>query len=199
MKRLTRAFCSAFFSIGAGVTLVLAVAFLSLPLLGLKPYVITGASMTGTIGKGALILDRAVPVGSLKVGDIITFLPPNGTAQVTHRIIAIDVQQDGTCVFSTKGDFNTSADPWQMILNGSTQAKYVAQIPHAGYAFAVISLPLVRRLLLWVPVALLALSLLYSLWTRPTRTSRRRAPVASYADGAGGEDPWRTRRTDRRR
>jgi signal peptidase I len=199
MKRFARACCSVFFSIAAGVTLVLAVGFLSLPLLGLKPYVITGGSMTGTIGKGALILDRAVPVGSLQVGDIITFRPPNGTAQVTHRIIAIEQQKDGTRVFSTKGDYNASADPWKMVLNGSMQAKYVAQLPHAGYAFAVLSLPLVRRLLLWVPAVLLALSLLYSLWTRPTRRARHRAPVATCADCGREQDQWHARRVDRRR
>ena len=62
-------------------------------LLGLDRYVITGGSMSGTFERGALVFERQVPVSDLRVGDIITYLPPSEsglTELVTHRIVSIE-------------------------------------------------------------------------------------------------------------
>src|SRR5437763_8440391 len=59
-------------------------------LLGFQRYVITGGSMTGTIDRGSLVFDKAVPVSQLRVGDVITYTPPassSPTGRVTHRIV----------------------------------------------------------------------------------------------------------------
>jgi signal peptidase I len=141
-------------------------AMLAMPVFGLKMYVITGGSMNGSIGRGALILDKIVPVSSLRVGDIITFRPPQGSGPVTHRIIAIERQADGEAVFRTKGDFNKTADPWQFTLDRPVQAKYMAQIPYLGYALALLSFPIVRAVLFAVPALVAVLLGFLALWRR---------------------------------
>ena len=80
----------------------LVLAFLAMPLFGLKTYVITGGSMNGSVGRGALIFDKAAPVSSLKVGDVITYRPPEKSGLVTHRIVSMERQADGTAVSRPK-------------------------------------------------------------------------------------------------
>jgi signal peptidase len=134
-------------------------------LFGLQRYVITGGSMTGTILKGAVIYSKITPVDQLKVGDIITFQPPGYGEAVTHRIVTIGVDHSGRRTFSTKGDFNKVADPWNpVVLNEPRQARYVFQIPLYGYLLAALTMRTARLALIAVPAVLIAVSLLWSLW-----------------------------------
>src|ERR1044072_8768190 len=62
-------------------------------LFGWQRYAIVSGSMTGTYDRGTLVLDEIVPVADLKVGDVITYLPPSGAGPdhlITHRIASID-------------------------------------------------------------------------------------------------------------
>jgi signal peptidase len=131
---------------------------------GLQRYVITGGSMTGTIGKGSVIYSRLTPVGQLTVGDIITFYPPGYSAPVTHRIVAIEPAADGRLAFRTKGDYNTATDPWTVSLVQPRQARYAFHIPYVGYVLAALAIRQVRMLLIGLPALLIAASLLWSLW-----------------------------------
>ena len=157
-------------------------------LLGLQRYVITGGSMTGTIGKGSVIYSRRTPTDQLKTGDIITFVPPGHSAPVTHRIIAVDVGQDGQHVFQTKGDFNEAKDPWKVNMDGPTQARYVFQIPYLGYALAALAIRAVRMLLIGLPAIFIALSLLWSLWKQAGDELKRQEAEAAAAEGVAGGD-----------
>lgn len=149
-------------------------------LLGLQRYVITGGSMTGTISKGSVIYSKLTPTEQLKVGDIITFFPPGYNAPVTHRIIAIEQGQDGRSVFRTKGDFNQVADPWKVNLVQPKQARYVLHIPYIGYVLAALAIRQVRMILIGLPALIIAISLLWSLWTKAGEELQRRE-----AGGAG--------------
>src|SRR4051812_26266106 len=100
-------------------------------LLGLQRYAIVSGSMTGTYDKGSLVLDEVVPVGSLKVGDVITYRPPAGDHLITHRIAWIGHDVQGG-VFRTKGDANAVADPWTFRLDRSSQARVRFGVPFAG-------------------------------------------------------------------
>ena len=146
--------------------LVAVVAAVLVPaLFGLQRYVITGGSMTGTIPKGSIVYARITPVGQLKVGDIITFTPPGDSTVVTHRIIAIEPGPDGHPAFSTKGDFNEAADPWNPVtLNEPRQARCVFHVPLLGYVLAALSARSLRLALIGLPALLIAISLLWSLW-----------------------------------
>jgi len=141
------------------------IATLLLPtLLGYERYVITGGSMTGSIPKGAVIYSRLTPVGDLRAGDVITFVPPGMSRPVTHRIVSIEPDDDGELVFRTKGDFNATADPWDVHLTEPAQARYAFHIPYLGYGLAALAIRQVRMLLIGVPAIVIALSLLVSLW-----------------------------------
>lgn len=185
--------------IAAVVASALVVAFLAMPLFGLKMYVITGGSMNGAISRGALIFAKTVPVSSLELGDIITYNPPQQSAPVTHRIISIDRQADGKAVFTTKGDFNKTADPWQFTLDQPEQAKYVAQIPYLGYALTLLGLPVVRAFLFAVPALIVALVLFFALWRRSGEARWLRGPRTAIPGAEDVTDLQQSRRVARRR
>ena len=164
-----------------GLALVLAI----LPLLGLKTYVIAGESMAGTIPKGSLILDRIVPASSLQVGDVITFRPPGAKGPVTHRIVSIVPDQNGTRVYRTKGDVNPSVDPWQVTLDQDEQPRYLANVPYVGYAIAALSLRPVRLFALALPALVIAVAVLSSLWKEAGEDLRRRETGADCNEREG--------------
>jgi signal peptidase I len=101
--------------------------------LGLDRYVITDHSMDGSLGRGSVVLSRNVPPTDLRVGDVITFLPPGEAGdgeRVTRRIIAIE---DGRA--TTAGDASGHADPWRLPLSESTYARAWVSVPWIGYPF----------------------------------------------------------------
>jgi signal peptidase len=160
----------------------IATAILTVYLLGLSFYVITGGSMEGAVHKGAIAIERKVPVDSLQVGDIITFQPPGMNAMVTHRITAIDTDAEGRPVYSTKGDANQTADPWHFTLDRKVQARFVADIPWIGYAFAALTLRTVRTAVL-AGIGLVILVLVV-LWYRESSREAKRETIVRRR-GAG--------------
>jgi signal peptidase len=162
----------------------MAAAVLVFILMGYCSYIITGGSMTGAISKGSLAIERRVPVDSLQVGDIITFHPPDSDENVTHRVISIQVGQDGQKVFRTQGDANPSPDPWEMTLNGPRQAKFVFSIPWMGYALALFTLRWVRTGML----ALAALALLLGVVLHLRQDSADDCETESVTDGDAAGD-----------
>lgn len=131
--------------------------------LGLQRYVITGASMTGTIDRGSVVYARLVPVSSLRSGDVITFVPPGLGSPVTHRIIGVSVKE-GQRVFRTRGDANPVADPWAVTFPRPVLARYAFHVPYVGYLLALLSVRWVRMVLIGLPAVVIAVSLLWSLW-----------------------------------
>lgn len=100
---------------------------------GLERYVVTGDAMAPSIGRGSVVLERAVPVSDLRAGDVITFDPPPdaGVAgPVTRRIVSVDrgwVQ--------TRADSGSALDPWTLALDRPTQQRVVAHLPYVGYVY----------------------------------------------------------------
>jgi len=122
--------------LAAGMTLA-AAGFVLAGLAGFQRYVIVGGSMTGTYDLGSVVFDRPVPVRELRVGDVITYLPPPDAGVphlVTHRIAQIR-SVDGHTVFRTKGDANPAADPWRFQLDAPTQARVQLSVPYVGFVF----------------------------------------------------------------
>ena len=183
MRRVFRAFVTVLY----GVALAIVVVVIVVPaLLGMQRYVITGGSMTGTIAKGSVIYCKLTPTERLTVGDIITFRPPGYSATLTHRIIAISPGQDGRRVFRTKGDFNDAADPWRANLVEPQQARYVFHIPYVGYALAALAIREVRIVLIGLPALVIAISMLWSLWSQAGDELARRE-IEADPDDAGSQ------------
>ena len=78
---------------------IAAAALVLLPsVLGMQRYVIVSGSMTGTYDEGTLVLSEVVPVEELRVGDVITYLPPADAGPdhlITHRIASIEPRRGG--------------------------------------------------------------------------------------------------------
>jgi signal peptidase I len=128
-------------------------------LLGLDRYVITGASMSPTIERGSVVFAEDVPASELVVGDVITYVPPagSGTTQlVTHRIVDISVDGDGVRTFRTKGDANTSVDPWTFQLTAERQNRVRGSVPFVGHLLLLLASPRNRMLVIGIPAAVVA-------------------------------------------
>jgi len=145
-------------------------------LFGWQRYAIVSGSMTGTYDRGTLVLDEVVPVADLKVGDVITYLPPSGAGPdhlITHRIAWIGKDQTGGRIFRTKGDANQVADPWTFRLSQPTQARVRFGVPHVGRVLWALSRKDVRMIIIALPALLIALSTLIALWRQLGEAARR--------------------------
>jgi signal peptidase len=80
--------------------------------LGVTPMIVLTDSMAETINSGDLIMCTEITAEEVQVGDIISFFDPLSKtgAVVTHRVIEIVPQDDGSIKFRTKGDNNNTED-----------------------------------------------------------------------------------------
>ncbi|HXF02744.1 MAG TPA: signal peptidase I [Arthrobacter sp.] len=157
-RTLRQRLVGGFINLAAVLGIVAAAAILLPGLLGMERYVITGTSMSGTFERGSLAFEEPVPVDQLRVGDVITYMPPPDsglTRLVTHRIISIDEDTLGP-VFRTKGDANSSQDPWEFRLEEPMQPRVVASVPYVGHAFIALADKSQRMLIIGVPAGALA-------------------------------------------
>jgi signal peptidase len=178
-RRLGRALCALL--VAAGILFGL---FLVVPsLMGWERYVIVSGSMTGTYDRGSLVFDEVVPVKSLKVGDVITYLPPRGSGPkglVTHRIHSIGRDpKTHAKAFRTKGDANLVADPWTFTLSQPDQARVVTGVPYMGFALAALAEREVRMILVGIPAALIALIVMIGAWRDAGREAKARTAAAA--------------------
>ncbi|GAB3518162.1 signal peptidase I [Arthrobacter monumenti] len=137
----------------------LAALFLVPGLLGFERYVITGGSMSGTFERGSLVFEQTAPVAELKVGDIITYMPPpeSGINElVTHRIVSIKATEQGP-QFRTRGDANAVVDHWTFMLEGPTQARFEVAVPYVGWALIALADDDLRMIIIGVPAAVIGL------------------------------------------
>jgi signal peptidase len=139
---------------------LLCAAWLVPSLFGYSRYVITGPSMTGTYDKGSIVFEKQVPVDRLRVGDVVTYLPPADAGVpnlVTHRIVRMQPAQGGGTLLTTKGDNNPTADPWHFQLTDQVQPVVQFSVPHAGWVFVALADREVRMLVVGIPAALVGL------------------------------------------
>ncbi len=169
----------------SGVVLVLIVVavvstMLVPALLGFNLYAIAGGSMEPTIQRGALAYAREVPVSRLRVGDVITYVPPGHSQPVTHRVSQITrPERSKPPVYQTKGDANARPDLRIFRLDRPTQARYIFSLPFAGWVLLFLSSPLAKVLVLGVPAVLVALWVVASLWREGGRLLRDREDAAA--------------------
>lgn len=165
--------------------LLLSLAFILPSLFGYERYVITGGSMSGTFEKGAVAFERTVPVEKLKVGDVITYLPPPDSGLstlVTHRIVTARTTDAGV-VLRTQGDANADPDPWRFTLHDTVQPKVEFTVPAVGWLFLGLADREIRMLLIGVPAVLVALHSLREIVQalREAAAKRRMRPAVELA------------------
>ena len=122
----------------AGVLFALILVLVVVPrVTGSTPYTILTGSMVPQMPPGTIVVDRPEPFSSIRVGDVLTYQIASGEpAVVTHRVIAINVEADGSQTLTMKGDANPSPDLRHII---SKQVRGVVwySIPYVGYIGAV--------------------------------------------------------------
>jgi signal peptidase len=144
----------------AAVVVVLTGAAWILPsAFGYERYVITGGSMSGTFEKGSVVFTQPVAEEDLKVGDVVTYVPPADsgvTTLVTHRIHDIRTR-NGVLSFRTQGDANPDPDPWRFSLDADTQPVVAFHVPVVGHALIALADRDTRVLIIGLPAATIAL------------------------------------------
>jgi signal peptidase len=154
--------------------MLLAVAYVLPSLLGFQRYVITGGSMQGTYDKGSVVFEKVVPTSQLRVGDVITYIPPASsgvTNLVTHRIVSAEAGTKGI-IYRTKGDANPSIDPWTFTLDRAEQVVVEFDVPHVGWALLYLADPSHRKLVVGVPAGLIALASILEAFRNARREKR---------------------------
>jgi signal peptidase len=89
-------------------------------------------SMKPTFSAGDVVVTQAVPISSLRVGDVISFSPPDRTEPVIHRITSLKTTAAGV-VITTRGDANPADDQWLATLQGTTAYRLVGVVPFIGW------------------------------------------------------------------
>lgn len=86
---------------------------------GIRIFNIVTESMVPEYKVGDILISKSTSLDKIKVGDDIVYLGNKDTFTgkvVTHRVIDIEKNEDGTYLFHTKGIANTAEDP---VVSGS--------------------------------------------------------------------------------
>ena len=156
------------------VVAILAATYLPSLVLGLQRYVLVGRSMEPSIHRGSLVFDEVVPVGALRRGDVVTYVPPGAEHPLSHRIVSI-TRRGGRRVFRMRGDNNRVADPGPVTFRRPVQARVKLAIPYVGWVYIALTAPGLRRWLIAIPALLLALWALGGVWREGGTILRERA------------------------
>ena len=111
------------------VVVLLAVLLVGARLIGLNVYTVISGSMEPTYSVGDLIYVKDVPPESIQVGDPITFVLNEDLVVATHRVVAVDAENQR---FTTKGDANEVEDAAPVHFNNLI-GKPIFAIPVLGF------------------------------------------------------------------
>lgn len=111
------------------IVVLFAVLLVGARLVGLNVYTVISGSMEPTYSVGDLIYVKKVAPQSIQVGDPITFVLNEDLVVATHRVVAIDAENQR---FTTKGDANEVEDAAPVHFNNLI-GKPVFAIPVLGY------------------------------------------------------------------
>ena len=161
LATLRRAAASALVVIACGSVFALA---LGPRLLGYETMTVLSTSMEGTLNPGDIILVSRAPVSSVRAGEVISFHIPSGDHHVvTHRVQTVQ-RLHGQTIIQTKGDANSTADPWRAQLHGGYVWRYRGRLPYAGYPLLFLRGRTVQRVGLYGAPALLVALVLIEIW-----------------------------------
>jgi signal peptidase len=163
--------------IGSGVAgslllafvVTVAVTMLLPPLAGYDRYLVEGGSMSPTIPRGSIVLERRVAIAELEKNDVITYTRPGASTPVTHRIVSTDRDRLGRRIFWTKGDANARPDPRPVHLDSAQQPRVSFHVPHAGWILIALENPGLRLIVLGALAFGIVAVTLVALWREGDR------------------------------
>jgi signal peptidase I len=118
---------------------------------------VTSGSMRPGLQPGDLVVLQRVVTTTLKVGDVIAYVPPNRPEPLIHRIVSLQHADGGAVVVQTQGDANNVSDLGPVRLS-DTSYRLAASVPLLGWLT-------VMRAYVWL-VVLAILSLMALLWAK---------------------------------
>jgi signal peptidase I len=143
---------------------------------GYRFFIVMSGSMGPGIPTGAVVMSKPRPGTSVKVGEIVTFVAPDGSARlITHRVYAI-VHHEGKTGYRTKGDANPIPDSWVVRFPHQVGVERLS-IPLVGYALYGLSMHRARLLLLGLIAAGIASLLVGRMWREELGLLRRRLRI----------------------
>jgi len=89
------------------IVVILAILFVGVRFVGLKPYVVLSGSMEPQYSAGSMLYIRSVEPEDVKPGDVVTFIMNEQLDTCTHRVVEVDASRS---LIYTKGDANPTAD-----------------------------------------------------------------------------------------
>lgn len=113
---------------------------------GYKPFIVLSGSMETEIYKGDLVIVKNVDAKTLEKENIIAFRDEEGYV-VTHRIVSVINNEDGTIEFITKGDNNNIEDEGSVKLD-KVEGLYVKKISKFGNVLLTLQKPLTLGIVL---------------------------------------------------
>jgi signal peptidase len=124
--RLWRSRLSTALLFALGVTVLLA--GIAIRVSNLHLDTVLSNSMQPTFSAGDLVITQTIPVDTVRVGDVITFIQPGSSRPLIHRITSME-----NGVITTRGDTNPVDDPWRITLTSTTTDRLVAVVPYLGW------------------------------------------------------------------
>jgi signal peptidase I len=155
--------------VGLGLLFGTLLAAVAPQLAGYRSFTVRSGSMTPAIETGDVVVTKPISPLSARVGDIVTFVDPEGTGKLfSHRVQSVRTV-GGEVAFVTRGDANTSTEHWRVPADGSI-GEVVYRIPKVGYALSYIDSGPARLALIAIPALLLLWAALVRIW-RPEQTA----------------------------
>ncbi len=155
--------------VGLGLLFGTLLAAVAPQLAGFRSFTVRSGSMTPAIETGDVVVTKPIAPLSAHVGDVVTFVDPEGTGKLfSHRVQSVHVV-GGDVAFVTRGDANTSTEHWRVPAGGSV-GKVAYRIPKIGYALSYVDSGPARLALVAIPALLLLWAALVRIW-RPERTA----------------------------
>lgn len=125
----------------------------------MKPLVVISGSMEPQIMTGDLLIDTPVAMEDVEVGDVLSLRDDVTDRLVTHRVIEVTEQADGSWHVRMQGDANDSPDGAVYVVTDDTALAPRWQLAGAGAALMRLTDPATAVPLLVAVAAILALSL----------------------------------------
>jgi signal peptidase I len=149
----------------AGALTALVVAVLVVPwVTGGRSFTVMSGSMHPTIDTGDVVVDRGIRAADARAGDIVTFPDPGGGDRLlTHRVRSVEPGPGDTLQITTQGDANNAPERWTMAREGHL-GRVLLRVPDAGRALAYTRTPTGRLLLVSLPLVLLMVWAMWSIW-----------------------------------
>ncbi len=116
----------------AAVVLVAVVVIVVPKAAGAVPLTVLSGSMEPTLPVGSIAVVKPVEPDQVRVGDVVSYQPfPLNPELVTHRVVAISTDSDGSRVFTLRGDANGSDD--DPVRAKQIRARVWYDVPYLGW------------------------------------------------------------------